>query len=196
MGPTCDVPSMTITYSRPSRVNPPKPFQKLNPSGGRAGCSDRVCRDRRWSEWLRKRRPPEARGRSICSVSDPRPPPRTARAAAASRTASSVGTLSAVKKNTPPDLPSISPATPVWSSLRNRSAGSPARSSRITRSNSSPGGGYRCATGQVGERAPHRLPERLGPARSAGHRKWHAATGSAAPAGWQPPHQGREDRGS
>ena len=90
---TGGVPSMTITYSRPSGVNPPRPFQNEQALGRRGGPAAASVAIGRGGRGQRRREAPRPVGRSSCSASDPRPPPRTARAAAASSTASSAESL-------------------------------------------------------------------------------------------------------
>ena len=73
---------MTITYSRPSGVNPPRPFQNRRPSGGAAGSGGLGPARERRSRPAAGERATDSGGRSSCSASAPRPPPRTTRAAA------------------------------------------------------------------------------------------------------------------
>src|SRR6266404_6538801 len=90
-----------MTYSRPSDVNPPKPFQNRSSSGGVAfGVVVSVEVD--VVALNSGGRAAAAGRRSICSAREPRFAPRTALAAAVMSTVSSAGTLPALRTNIPP----------------------------------------------------------------------------------------------
>ena len=136
-GPPGAAPSMTMTYSRPSRVKPPRPFQKTRSPGGVSACGRAagawrvVCRQFR-RHGGRSRLVPELLGQRTAIAPEDRP------SRGLDQIRPSSGTVPAGRTNTPPGLPSKEPAGPLCRSLLSRSTASRGRSSRMTRSRSMP----------------------------------------------------------
>ena len=149
---------MTITYSRPSLVNPPKPFQNSRPSGGLAG-SAAGSRLRSAGE-VNSGGGEGGRGRSTVELIGQRAAstaedgPRRGRRAAPRRRPRA---RPRPGRRSPPGLPSSGPAAPAW-----RSAFEAARRRRRRARPGSPGpapgrdGGRRRATARAGGRGTRR----------------------------------------